>query len=121
MGSLLLTGTGTTAVAAPGPLSPSAHRAAVKAGSGDSFAIKATAKDADGTAHVRYTRTYEGLRVLGGDFVLHGTKDGAFRQASVGLAVPLALSTTPKRTAAAASATARAHRSEEHTSELQSQ
>ena len=107
----LLAGAGATsaAAAAPDPLSPSAHRAAVKAGAADAFAIKATVKDADGTSHVRYTRTYEGLRVLGGDFVLHGARDGAFRQASVGLAAPLALSTTPKRAASSASATAKAH------------
>ncbi|AGZ45689.1 M4 family metallopeptidase [Actinoplanes friuliensis] len=106
----LLTGVGaTSAAAAPDPLSPSAHRAALKASAADAFAVKATAKDADGTTHVRYTRTYEGLRVLGGDLVMHGTKDGAFRQASVGLAAPLTLSTTPKRAASTASATAKAH------------
>jgi Zn-dependent metalloprotease len=106
----LLAGVGaTSAAAAPDPLSPSAHRAAIKAAPGDAFAVKATSKDADGTSHVRYTRTYEGLRVLGGDFVLHGTKDGAQRQASVGLATPLSLSTTPRQTAASASTAAKAH------------
>ena len=79
MGGLLAGVGAAPAAAAPDPLSPSAHRAAVKAGAADAFAIKATAKDADGTTHVRYTRTYEGLRVLGGDFVLHGTRDGVLR------------------------------------------
>ncbi|MET8153857.1 M4 family metallopeptidase [Actinoplanes sp. NPDC049668] len=106
----LLAGTGaTSAAAAPDPLSPSAHRATIKASAADAFAVKATAKDSDGTTHVRYTRTHEGLRVLGGDFVMHATPDGAFRQASVGLAAPLTLSTTPKRAASTASATAKAH------------
>ena len=109
MGGLLAGVGATSAAAAPDPLSPSAHRAAIKAAAGDAFAVKATKKDADGTSHVRYTRTYEGLRVLGGDFVLHGTKDGAMRQASVGLTAPLTLSTSPRKAATEASATAKAH------------
>ncbi|WP_328871194.1 M4 family metallopeptidase [Streptomyces sp. NBC_00287] len=38
--------------------------------------------DADGTQHVRYDRTYRQLPVLGGDFVVHLTKDGTYRSAS---------------------------------------
>ncbi|HEY9371746.1 M4 family metallopeptidase [Streptomyces sp.] len=34
-------------------------------------------KDADGTVHTRYERTYEGLPVLGGDLVVHQKKNGA--------------------------------------------
>ena len=109
MGGLLAGVGATSAAAAPDPLSPSAHRAALKASAADAFAIKATAKDADGTTHVRYSRTHRGLRVLGGDFILHGTKRGASRQASVGLTAPLTLSTAPMRTAATAKATAKAH------------
>ncbi|MFV0136124.1 M4 family metallopeptidase [Streptomyces sp. HMX87] len=37
--------------------------------------------DADGTQHVRYDRTYRGLPVLGGDFVVHLAPDGTFRGA----------------------------------------
>ncbi|TDT41156.1 griselysin [Streptomyces sp. BK208] len=37
--------------------------------------------DEDGTQHVRYDRTYRGLPVLGGDFVVHLAPDGAFRDA----------------------------------------
>ncbi|MFD6359367.1 M4 family metallopeptidase [Streptomyces roseolus] len=33
-------------------------------------------KDADGTVHTRYERTYEGLPVLGGDLVVHHKKNG---------------------------------------------
>ncbi|KEF08540.1 peptidase [Streptomyces rimosus subsp. rimosus] len=33
-------------------------------------------KDADGTVHTRYERTYEGLPVLGGDLVVHEKKNG---------------------------------------------
>ncbi|BCJ54524.1 peptidase [Actinoplanes sp. NBRC 14428] len=115
VGSALLLGgllagadaTAATAAPAPDPLSPSAHRAAVKASAADAFTVLATAKDADGATHVRYQRTYQGLRVLGGDFILHGAKDGALRSTSVGLTAPLALSTTPSRSAASAVATAK--------------
>ncbi|MFD8631106.1 M4 family metallopeptidase [Streptomyces sp. NPDC059533] len=34
-------------------------------------------KDADGTVHTRYERTYAGLPVLGGDLVVHQKKDGS--------------------------------------------
>ncbi|MFD7257889.1 M4 family metallopeptidase [Streptomyces sp. NPDC059874] len=34
-------------------------------------------KDADGTVHTRYERTYAGLPVLGGDLVVHLKKDGS--------------------------------------------
>ncbi|WP_215455309.1 M4 family metallopeptidase [Streptomyces sp. ATCC 21386] len=37
--------------------------------------------DADGAQHVRYDRTYRGLPVLGGDFVVHLAPGGAFRGA----------------------------------------
>nr|WP_123954690.1 M4 family metallopeptidase [Streptomyces showdoensis] len=34
-------------------------------------------KDADGTVHTRYERTYAGIPVLGGDLVVHQKKNGA--------------------------------------------
>ncbi len=37
----------------------------------DDFVPQATIVDADGTEHVRFARTYQGLPVVGGDFVLH--------------------------------------------------
>ncbi|CAM5729501.1 hypothetical protein SHIRM173S_05684 [Streptomyces hirsutus] len=33
-------------------------------------------KDRDGTVHVRYERTYDGLPVLGGDLVVQGDRPG---------------------------------------------
>ena len=98
-----------TAAPTPDPLSPSAHRAALRASTADAFAAISTAKDKDGTSHVRYRRTYEGLRVIGGDVVLHAAKGGAFRAPSVGLAAPLTLSTKPARSAASAGTAAKAH------------
>ncbi|GHH87047.1 peptidase [Streptomyces sulfonofaciens] len=37
--------------------------------------------DPDGSQHVRYDRTYRGLPVLGGDFVVHLAPDGGYRGA----------------------------------------
>ncbi|MFJ9541657.1 M4 family metallopeptidase [Streptomyces sp. NPDC101225] len=39
-------------------------------------------KDADGTVHTRYERTYAGLPVLGGDLVTHVTGSGALKGVS---------------------------------------
>lgn len=38
--------------------------------------VKDVIKDANGTEHVRYTRTYAGLPVLGGDLVVHKSASG---------------------------------------------
>lgn len=35
--------------------------------------------DADGTEHVRFARRYQGLRVIGGDVVVHGHANGSLR------------------------------------------
>ncbi|MFJ6723706.1 M4 family metallopeptidase [Streptomyces sp. NPDC091281] len=65
--------------------------------------------DRDGTRHVRYDRTYRGLPVLGGDFVVHLGEDGAYRSAdrastaAAALAVP---TTAPAVTASEAADTA---------------
>ncbi|EFL31955.1 neutral zinc metalloprotease [Streptomyces viridochromogenes DSM 40736] len=56
--------------------------------------------DEDGTRHVRYDRTYRGLPVLGGDFVLHLNPDGTYRSTSRATKSELSLATvTPKVTA----------------------
>jgi len=85
------------------------HGSAIRAANGESYAVYSSKVDASGAAHVRYTRTYQGLRVYGGDFVVHTAPGGAFAGTSVGLASPLTLSTTAKVGKAAATATAKAH------------
>ncbi|MFI5685068.1 M4 family metallopeptidase [Streptomyces sp. NPDC051636] len=45
-------------------------------GSKEKLVVKDVVKDADGTVHTRYERTYAGLPVLGGDLVVHTTKAG---------------------------------------------
>ncbi|MFE1286176.1 M4 family metallopeptidase [Streptomyces sp. NPDC058751] len=45
-------------------------------GAGESLVARDVMKDADGTVHTRYERTYEGLPVLGGDMVVDTAKSG---------------------------------------------
>lgn len=44
--------------------------AAVRRASADSFVVRDVVVDANGTEHVRYQRNYQGLPVIGGDFVV---------------------------------------------------
>src|SRR5665647_5631 len=74
-------------------------------GSGEKLVVKDVIVDPDGSTHVRYNRTFNGLRVIGGDLVSHQDKVGKLKSVSwnaspnVGVA-----STTPKLSLAAAKA-----------------
>ncbi|WP_405776992.1 M4 family metallopeptidase [Streptomyces sp. NBC_00859] len=46
-------------------------------GSQEKLVVRDVIKDANGTTHTRYERTYAGLPVLGGDLVVHTPKSGA--------------------------------------------
>ncbi|GAA3493217.1 M4 family metallopeptidase [Streptomyces prasinosporus] len=46
-------------------------------GAKEKLVVKDVVKDADGTVHTRYERTYAGLPVLGGDLVVHEPVSGA--------------------------------------------
>lgn len=111
---------GSQGVAAFGASPPSPNRAAGIAaeqsgsaaagralglGSREKLVVKDVITDADGSTHVRYHRTFDGLRVIGGDLVSHRDKAGAVKSvswnASVKLVVP---STTPKLSLASAEA-----------------
>ncbi|MEU3890279.1 M4 family metallopeptidase [Streptomyces sp. NPDC029041] len=50
---------------------------AIGLGSQEKLVVKDVVKDADGSVHTRYERTYAGLPVLGGDLVVHESKSGA--------------------------------------------
>ncbi|MFF8596690.1 M4 family metallopeptidase [Streptomyces sp. NPDC015220] len=66
-------------------LSPAQHQALIRSAQGrtadtartlglgakEKLVVKGVTKDADGTLHTRYERTYAGLPVLGGDVVVH--------------------------------------------------
>ena len=45
--------------------------------SGEKLVVKSVIADTDGSTHVRYERTINGLRVVGGDFVAHKDASGA--------------------------------------------
>ncbi|MER6066282.1 M4 family metallopeptidase [Streptomyces sp. NPDC001792] len=45
-------------------------------GAKEKLIVKDVVKDADGTVHTRYERTYAGLPVLGGDLVVHTAESG---------------------------------------------
>ncbi|QKW11163.1 M4 family metallopeptidase [Streptomyces sp. NA04227] len=45
-------------------------------GSQEKLLVKDVIKDADGTVHTRYERTFAGMPVLGGDLVVHKAKSG---------------------------------------------
>ncbi|HEX2314421.1 MAG TPA: M4 family metallopeptidase [Thermomonospora sp.] len=62
---------------------------------------------AGGLQHVVYQRTYAGLPVHGGDFVVSTDRSGAVLSTSVNQSRPLSVSTKPKVTAASAAKTAR--------------
>ncbi|MFF0596402.1 M4 family metallopeptidase [Streptomyces antibioticus] len=46
-------------------------------GTQEKLVVRDVVKDADGTVHTRYERTYAGLPVLGGDLVVHESAAGA--------------------------------------------
>src|SRR5689334_950293 len=104
-----------TAAAANPSLRPAVAAAQARAGdtardlrldSREQLTVKDVVTDRDGSTHVRYRRTFAGLRVIGGDFVVHRTGSGAVTSVSwnaSGRAV--VASTTPRVTAATARAT----------------
>jgi len=86
----------------------SGSAAAVQAlglGSGERLVVKDVITDADGSTHVRYDRTFDGLRVIGGDLVSHRDKAGAVTSVSWNASHSAAVaSTTPKVSPASAKA-----------------
>ncbi|MER6082238.1 M4 family metallopeptidase [Streptomyces sp. NPDC001833] len=57
------------------------HATALGLTSAEGTSVRDVIVDGNGTQHVRYDRTYRELPVLGGDFVVHLTSDGAYRSA----------------------------------------
>src|SRR5665647_982798 len=75
-------------------------------GGGEKLVVKDVITDADGSTHVRYDRTFDGLRVIGADFVSHRDKSGRIKGVSWNGARQVAVaSTTPKISVASAEAT----------------
>lgn len=76
------------------------HAASLGLTSAQNTSVRDVIVDKDGTQHVRYDRTYHQLPVLGGDFVVHLTPNGAYRSADRATRSPISLpSVTPKLSA----------------------
>jgi Zn-dependent metalloprotease len=71
------------------------HRGAVKGSGADDYRAVGTIAGPDGSRHIRYERTYHGLPVLGGDFVVHQTANGSVDDVSVAQSRSIDLSTAP--------------------------
>jgi Zn-dependent metalloprotease len=72
----------------------------------EQLVVKDAVTDPDGTKHLRYDRTYGGLRVIGGDVVVHQAKTGETRSVDRATTAQLNLSTTPAVAAPIAAHTA---------------
>ncbi|MFF7475902.1 M4 family metallopeptidase [Streptomyces sp. NPDC008092] len=80
---------------------------AIGLGTQEKLVVKDVVKDADGTLHTRYERTYAGLPVLGGDLVVDTAKSGATeRVIKANNATLKVADLTPAKTAASAEKTA---------------
>lgn len=101
--AMVFVAAGGSAQARPEAGTPDARSAAVgralghlrAQGASDEFRVRDVVLDADGAEHVRFDRFHGGIEVLGGDVVVHGRRDGAFRGLSGG-AGAIRLSRTPR-------------------------
>ncbi|MEU5051374.1 M4 family metallopeptidase [Streptomyces sp. NPDC021096] len=87
----------------------------------EKLVVRDVVKDADGTVHTRYERTYDGLPVLGGDLVVHQKKSGdrdVTKATDAEIAVP---STTPSLAPSAAKKSALSAAAEEKTAKADGQ
>ena len=64
-------------------------RVLARATTGQKFVVTDTIVDRDGTTHVRMDRRYQGLRVVGGDLVVHTAPSGSLEGVSQTLAEPV--------------------------------
>ncbi|MFI2607822.1 M4 family metallopeptidase [Kitasatospora sp. NPDC018619] len=68
----------------------------------EALVLKGVTKDADGSLHTRYERTFDGLPVLGGDLVVHTAPDGSANGVTKATEADIAVDTTPEESADAA-------------------
>ena len=61
----------------------------------ESFELRDLMVDEEGSTHVRLDRRYQGLRVIGGDVVVHSELDGRLREISATLAAPIRVDIHP--------------------------
>ncbi|MFD9793454.1 M4 family metallopeptidase [Streptomyces sp. NPDC059070] len=79
-----------------------AHSRDAHKADGDAFSVRNLVVDRDGSASVRFDRTYKGLPTYGGDVVVQLKKDGTYQSLATGSQVSGAVSTVPELTAARA-------------------
>ncbi|GAA4349337.1 hypothetical protein GCM10023145_10830 [Angustibacter luteus] len=112
---------GATAATQAGEPGPATSRSALIAGqqsaaastaktlglaSGEQLQVKDVIRDANGATHVRYNRTYDGLRVVGGDLVVHEAPSGTVTSVDkAGSGKVAVASTTPSVSATSAKST----------------
>ncbi len=70
-----------------------AHQADIAGAAGEEYKVERVITEAHGASHVRYSRTHDGIAVLGGDFIVHTGVKGVYAGASNGLAAPLSVDT----------------------------
>ncbi|MGW0578562.1 M4 family metallopeptidase [Streptomyces sp. NPDC002920] len=74
---------------------------AIGLGTKEKLVVKDVLKDADGTVHTRYERTYAGLPVLGGDLVVHESASGATQSVTKAVKATIKVSTLTPQVATA--------------------
>ena len=79
-----------------------AHPALARDARGQTFRAGSVLVDPSGTSHVRLDRFYRGLKVVGGDMVVHSAASGRLSGVSQTLRTPLSLRVTPGVTKARA-------------------
>ncbi|MGW4274500.1 M4 family metallopeptidase [Streptomyces seoulensis] len=85
-----------------------AHPGPAHKSDGDAFSVRNLVVDRDGSATVRFDRTYKGLPAYGGDVVVRLKRDGGYESLATGARTSAAVSTAPQLTAARAAREARA-------------
>ncbi|MFE2508385.1 M4 family metallopeptidase [Streptomyces naganishii] len=85
-----------------------AHAGAAHKTEGDAFSVRNVVVDRDGSAAVRFDRSYKGLPAYGGDVIVHLKKDGAYLSLATGSQTTGAVSTRPRLAAARAAQLSRA-------------
>ncbi|MEU0599789.1 M4 family metallopeptidase [Streptomyces sp. NPDC006393] len=85
-----------------------AHPAAAHKADGDAFSVRNLVVDRDGSASVRFDRTYKGLPAYGGDVIVHLRQDGSYESLVTGSRTSAAVSTEPELTASRATEVSKA-------------
>ncbi|WP_329540955.1 M4 family metallopeptidase [Streptomyces sp. NBC_01358] len=82
----------------------SSAAAALGLGNQEKLIVRDVIKDANGTVHTRYERTYAGLPVLGGDLVTHTASNGDSKGVTKATKARISVPSTTAKTKTAASA-----------------